>query len=491
MARKDSLDALAAARILEYEYAKSDLGLFAQAAWDVLEPNTELKWNWHHDLICEYLTAAKLGQIRRLIINVCPRSTKSILSTICFPAWVWADQPWSRFLFGSHADDLAMEHSVLRRNLLESDWYRHGYGSKFQLSETENSKTVYANDKTGRMQSAGILGSIIGKGGDYIIIDDPHDPKKAASDPEREKACSNFDLAWSSRLNDKKTGRIIVIMQRLHEKDLTGHLLAKNLGYEHIKIPTICEERKIIHFPISKRSFEREEGELLHPERDGPEQIEQAKQDMGPFGFSGQHQQNPTPSTGGLFTGEMFDFVKMPDLEEFEYTFVTADTAYKDKQENDFTVFSAWGVKDRELYLIDCYRKQIKAILVENDVVPFLKTFNGHYAFRGVWIEPKGHGIYLNQALPMNEECNIVIPGDEMIDDFFSDRKLNKVERANNAAPRVGNRRIHINEALANRETLKNEAVAFPKAAHDDFVDTLVDAIKMAYAWKPSILDVL
>jgi predicted phage terminase large subunit-like protein len=184
----------------------------------------------------------------------------------------------------------------------------------------------------------------------------------------------------------------------------------------------------------------------------------------------------------------MFDYVACPPQDEMDYTFVTADTAYKDKQENDFSVFSAWGVKDEELYLMECYRKQIKAVLIKDDVLPFLLEFNSHYAFRGVWIEPKGHGIYLNQALPGDD---IVIPGDEMIEDFFADRKLNKVERANNAAPRLRNRRVHINEKLANRETLRNEAVSFPKGAHDDFTDTLVDAIKMVYCWQPSILDVL
>lgn len=473
------------AQRLEYFAAANDLGLFAQAAWDVLEPETELKWNWHHDYICEHLQAAQLGQIRRLIINIAPRSTKSLLASVCFPDWIWCKEPATRFLFGSHADTLATKHSVLRRNLVESAWYQRGFGDRFRLASDVNTKSQFANNKTGKMVATGILGSVHGDGGDYIIIDDPHDPKKAASEPERESAIENFDLSWSSRLNDKKTGRIIIIMQRLHELDLTGHVLAKNLGYVHLKIPSIAEERQTLFFPLSGRKVHREAGDLMHPARDGQKELDQAKLDMGPYGFSGQHQQSPTPASGGIFTTDMFDFVELP--EKFDYKFMMADTAYNEKKENDFTVFTAFGVVKGELYILDVYRKQIQSANLEDDVTPFIRRFSD-YGFRGCYIEPKGHGIYMNQAMPRK---GIMIPSESTRKIFFEDRKFNKVERANNAAPHLANRKVHFNKNLTNKENLLAELLGFPKARWDDFTDTVIDGVKFAFGRKLSILDVL
>lgn len=471
-------------RYLEYETARHDLDLFVQTSWDILEPQTELKWNWHHDLICEHLQACATGQLRRLIINVAPRSTKSILSTICFAPWLWISDPSLRFLFGSYADALARKHSVLRRNIIQSPWYQAGYGKRFKLADDVNTKNEFANDKTGEMKAAGINGSITGLGGDYLIIDDPHDPQGAESDTERETTIEKFDLAWSSRLNDKKTGRIIVIMQRLHERDLTGHLLEKG-GYTHLKIPTIAEERETIVFPVTKRTVHREPGELMHPDRDGPDQIIQAKKDLGPYGFSGQHQQNPVPKSGGIFRPEMFSFGKVPD--SLTYRFVTADTAYSDREENDFTVFTAWGVDGEQPYILDVFRKHIKADEVEAPAVAFIKRFN-QYGFRGAWIEPKGHGIYLNGSL---RKKNILIPSEDAVKEFFSDRKWDKVTRANNAVPHLANRRIIINETIAEKEELLAEVLKFPKARHDDFTDTVVDGIKCVFAREVTSFDVL
>lgn len=484
MASPARIDSYKEAEALEYAHCMRDLGLYTQAAWDVLEPQTDLKWNWHHDLICEHLQACAIGQIKRLIINVAPRSTKSILASVSFPTWVWPHDPATRFLFGSFSDKLSTKHSVLRRNLIESDWYRRGFGHRFKLSQDVNTKSEFTNNCTGQMRAGGIKSPPTGEGGDYIIIDDPHNPKGAESEAERESAIEQFDLGWSSRLNNKKTGRIIVIMQRLHEKDLTGHLLKKQ-GYEHLKIPTIAEDRERMVFPITKSYVDREAGDLMHPERDGPEEIAQAKRELGPYGFSGQHQQEPTPRSGGLFKESMFDYVKLPAA--FDYRFITADTAYSEKKENDFTVFTAFGVLAGELYVLDVYREQINADKIEAAVMPFIKRYSD-YGFRYCWIEPKGHGIYLNQALPKK---GVMIPSEDDRKEFYTDRKWDKVARANNAVPHLANRKVHMNEAMANKEELVSEALRFPKGAHDDFVDTLVDGIKLVFARQVGILDVL
>lgn len=473
-------------RRLEYAYARDDLGLFTQAAWDVLEPKVELKWNWHHDYIAEHLEACKLGQIKRLLINVMPRSTKSILSTVCFPDYVWASQPESRWLFGSYADELATYHSVLRRNLIESQWYQDGWGHKYQLSSDVNTKSEFTNDEGGEQKAGGINACPIGRGGDYIVIDDPHNPAGAESDDQRATALFNFDQGWSMRLNDKKTGVIIIVMQRLHEDDLSGHVLTKELGYTHVKLQTVAEERERLVFPVTGRIIEREPGDLMHPERDGPAEIAQMRKTLGEDGYAGQLQQSPRKKGGNLFTEAMFTIGPVSRLpEDYLFTFITADTAYKDKQQNDFQVFSYWGVKQAELCLIDCLRDRIKAADVERICVPFIKSAVT-WGFVGAYVEPKGHGIYLNQKLP---GLGVPMPPEEEARKFFADRNQNKTQRGSMAVPFLSARKVVLNEALHQVNDLKAEALNFPKGKHDDFVDTLIDAVKRAYAHPASILD--
>lgn len=485
MASAPELQRYREAKLLQFAHAKRKLSVFTKASWPVLEPTTELKWSWHHGLICEYLTACALGEIRRLIINIAPRTTKSTITTINFPTWLWIADPSLRFLCGSYADKLAVKHSMMRRRLIESDWFQEGYGHRFKLAEDINTKAEFANDKTGIMRAGGINSPPTGEGADFILIDDPHNPKGAKSVQEREKACENFDLGWSNRLNDKKKGCIIVIMQRLHEADLSGHLLEKEQGYVHVKVPTEAPEKTYVHFPISKRVVIREQGDLLQPGRDGPAEIAQAKIDMGPYGYSGQHQQEPTPLTGGVFKTTMFQEVnELP--REFDYSFIMADTAYDEKKENDFTVFTCFGMFNDELYIRAVYRKQIMADRVEGEVTPFIERFS-LYGFRGCYIEPKGHGIYLHGAFAKK---GILVPRDEERDEFFKDRKWDKVARANNAVPHLAHRTIKYHKDLPDKEELISEALRFPKAVHDDFVDTLVDGVKLAFAKSPGSLDV-
>jgi predicted phage terminase large subunit-like protein len=444
--------------LADYEMAEGQFSHFVQGAWDVLEPQTKLLWNWHHDLICEYLTAAERGEIRRLIINIAPRSTKSLLATVSFPDWIWTKTPSARFLFGSYAETLATKHSLLRRNLIESDWYQGGWGHKFKLAGDLNKKTEFANNKTGQMKSTGIKGSITGEGGDYIIIDDPHNPKGAESDADREATLQNFDLAWSNRLNNKKTGRIILIMQRLHHQDLTGHLIAKNLGYEVVKIPTVCERKTIVTFPISGKEIVREAGSFMHAERDGYEEIEQAKKDLGSYGFAGQHQQDPSPRSGGIIKRAWIKYYKeLPDgLEE---KIIVADLTYKDAKTSDFTVVEVWGRKGSSLYLID----QIRDRMGFPEQIQAIKTMSARHpdAIAKV-IEEAANGAAVIQTL--QGEIMGIVPFKPQTGKDARLAAVSPIYEAGNVyypdptiAPWVG--------------TNVEEVVSFPNAAHDDTVD--------------------
>jgi predicted phage terminase large subunit-like protein len=289
---------------LQKEKAERNLSEFIRQAWPVIEPGTTYVDNWHIDYISEYLQAVNEGQVRRLIINVPPRNMKSIHVTVCFPCWTWAKSPEKRFIKVSYSDSLSRKHNVLSRDIIRSPWYQNNWGNKFILKDDVNRQNEFKNDHQGMMMSTSVGGSLTGEGGDVIIIDDPQNPLMANSETERENSINFFKNTLQTRLNDPKTGVFIVIMQRLHENDLTGYILAEDLGYTHICLPAEAPERKIITFPISKKEIIREEGALLNEARFDKSVLAGLKKSMGSVQYAGQFQQTPAPAEGVIFKRE-------------------------------------------------------------------------------------------------------------------------------------------------------------------------------------------
>lgn len=216
--------------------AERSLASYVRQAWPIIEPSTRMVWNWHLDAKCEHLEAVTRGQIRRLIINEPPRVGKSVTAAVMWPTWDWTTNPERRFMFVSYSSALSTKHSVDRRTVIQSDWYQRNWGGRVKLSSDQNVKNEFQNTHRGVMVATSVGGSATGKGGDVIVVDDPLNPQEAQSDIERERANTFFDQTVSTRLDDPKTGAIVVIQQRLHERDLTGHLLAQG-GWEHLRLP--------------------------------------------------------------------------------------------------------------------------------------------------------------------------------------------------------------------------------------------------------------
>lgn len=351
----ERLKGLKEAVSLDYKLSESRLDAFIDSGWEVLEPKTKLLWNWHHDLICEHLEAVYDGEINRLIINIPPRYTKSIITSVLFPAWCWARDPSLRFMFASYSQSLSTKHSTDRRTIIESEWYQTGWGSAVKLSSDQNVKTEFVNEARGHMVATSMLGTAIGKGGTYIIIDDPHDPKIAESELRRNATIEAFDRTFTTRLDDKKNGKIIIIMQRLHENDLTGHLLRQG-GWDHIMVPAIAERKTIVKFP-SGRTLVREPGDILHPERDDAKAIEGQRR-MGSYSFAGQYQQTPSPSGGGMIQNKWWKFYKEfpKGLEE---QILVVDASFKETAKGSFVVIQAWGKCQADRFLLGQFRKRI------------------------------------------------------------------------------------------------------------------------------------
>ena len=184
--------------------AVTSLRVFVEWAWPILEPGAPFQPNWHIDLLCEYLEAVTAGEIRRLVINIPPRYGKSLLVSVCWPCWEWIQRPSHRWLFTSYAEKLASRHAIDRRRLLTSDWYQRRWGHVVRLTRDVNAKLEYHNSRRGAMVATSVGGSVTGKGGNRIVIDDPHNPTEAESDDEIGNK-SIFGFATTMRNNCRHT----------------------------------------------------------------------------------------------------------------------------------------------------------------------------------------------------------------------------------------------------------------------------------------------
>lgn len=281
------------------ELAKRSLKEFVRQSWHVLEPSTPYIHGWHLDAISEHLEAVTRGEIRNLLINMPPRHMKSIQVSVMWPCWVWLNNPQKRWLFSSYAAVLSTRDSVKCRRLIESPWYQRNFGDIYQLTSDQNVKNRYENTVTGYRIATSVGGAATGEGGDIIVVDDPHNVVEATSKRMREATLEWWDETMSTRLNDPKTGAKVIVMQRVHEEDLSAHVLEQG-GYEHLCLPAEYEGTKVFT-SIGWTDPRKGIGELLWPERFGREEIDTLKRTLGTYGAAGQLQQRPQPLEGGAF----------------------------------------------------------------------------------------------------------------------------------------------------------------------------------------------
>lgn len=344
--------------MVETELASRYLSPFTKQAWPVLEPVTQYAPGWHIDAICDHLEAVAIGiqnahapgAIRRLIINIPPRHMKSLTVSTMFPAWLWINHPGFRSIFASYGQDLAIRDSVKTRRLITSNWYQQRWADRYQLTGDQNAKSRFENDKTGYRLATSVDGVATGEGGDGIFIDDPHNIKDTLS-PVKLQACTDwFDIVMQTRLNDPKTGFIVLIMQRSHEKDLTGHILSKELGYTHLCLPARYESDHPTVWPADPRSVD---GELLWPSKYGEPEIVGLEKSMGSYAAAGQLQQRPTPREGGLIKRHWFKIVNaMPAVERRIVRFWDMASTKKEKlNDPDYTAGARLSRVDGMTYI--------------------------------------------------------------------------------------------------------------------------------------------
>lgn len=451
--------------LIRREKAERSLSEFIRQAWHVIEPGTAYVENWHIDLIAEYLKAVNDGECRRLIINIPPRHMKSIEATVCYPVWTWTKQPEKRFIKVSYSDSLSRKHNVLSREIIRSAWYQENWHDLFKLKWDVNRQNEFENDRQGLMRSTSVGGTLTGEGADIIIVDDPQNPLMANSETERGNSISFFKNTLQTRLNDPKTGAFIIIMQRLHENDLTGHVLSEDLGYTHLCLPVEAPVRTVITFPKSGRTLIREEGDILNPGRFDRGVLDGLKKSMGSLQYAGQFQQVPAPAEGIIFRREwLHNFYgdgaapQTGDIQSWDMAFTKSEGSAK-------VAGFVMGRKGADIYVKD----------LVNDKMTFTESVAAVKALSGKWpkarakvVENKANGPAIVDLLKKE------IPG--MVE--FNPRG-SKEERAISVTPYFEAGNIHFPDPLTHPwvDDLIRDLLMFPKGTYKDTTDALVQGI--------------
>lgn len=437
----------------------NSLDAFTQEMWPVIEPSTQYRHGWHIEIISRHLESVARFEIPKLIINIPPRHMKSILASVMFPAWVWLKNPERRFIYASYAQALATRDSVKTRTLIESPEYQSLFKPDWSLSSDENQKTLFSNTRSGVRLSIGVGGGITGQGGDFIFVDDPVNALDAHSEVTREEANRWHDTVLSSRINDPQRNAKVIIMQRLHESDLTGHVLKKEGRYESLILQAKYNPDSEIKSKTSLNFLDprKIKGQLLWPERFDDQSIKDLETDLGDDAEA-QLQQDPRPRAGGLFPRDHwqeFDGIPSEILEYVQFI----DAAQKPGITNDYSVIATWVRTKSGFYLLDLWRDKVDMPSLE----VLTKTYFDKWKPNAVVIEDKSGGSSLIQYLRRFTTIPVIAYSPD-----FGDKEL----RATSATPTVKAGKCFLPKGSTWVKDFKDEHEKFPKGAHDDQVDT-------------------
>lgn len=480
---------------------------FARAAWPSIDPSP-YQDSWAIEALCEHLHAVTRGDIKRLLINFPPRCGKTNITSVCWPAWTWAQQahstvsgPHVRFLCGSYNHELSLRISNSTRRLLTSEWYQRLWGDRFNFRADQNTKTQFDNDRGGSRAATSVGGSLLGIGGDIVLIDDPHNTEQVESEADRETVKTWWSEISSTRLNNPRESAIVVIMQRLHDEDVSG-IITSSDDYEnwtHLCLPMRYDSSRHCVTDLGGIAWEdprKEDGDLLWPGRFGDEQVAALEASLGPYRASGRLQQQPVPGGASIFERGWWKVWEPADgkYPAFDYVVGSLDSAFTEKEENDPSGFTVWGIWRDEndvpkVMLIDAWRKWLRIHGPRIDREPDESAADFERRTRPQWglcewvahtcrirrvdrllIEAKASG--LDAAHEMQR-----IYGDErwsvQIEQVIGD----KVARAHAVVPAFSQGLVYAPDREW-ADMVIDEMGAFPKGRYDDLTDSSTQALK-------------
>lgn len=452
---------------------------FTRRHWDVLEPATPFVGGWAVEAICEHLEAVTSGDITRLLINVPPGFSKSMLTNVFWPAWEWGPKrrAYERYLTFSYAAQLTERDNRRFRELIQSPDYVRLWGDRFALEK--KGEELVSTNKTGWKIASSVKGVSTGERGSRVLFDDPHNVKQAESDPVREETVRWFREGMSNRLNDMEKSAIAIIMQRVHENDVSGAAIEMG-DYEHLMIPMEWDGRRY-HTSIGWTDPREDDGELAWEERFSAKVVARLKATLGPYGYAGQYQQAPTPRGGGIFRRDWWQLWGNPDdpddpqFKKFpacEYIIASLDCAYTEKTENDYSALTIWGAfRDRndmpKAILMNAWRDRLTIHELVEKVTATCKKFR----VDKLLIEAKASGISVFQEIRRLHSHEGF--GVQLVDPKGGD----KIARAYACQAFFSDEMIFAPDREWS-DMVITEMASFPRAPHDDLVDSCTMALK-------------
>jgi len=504
----DGIKIDAEAQLLEIDKWECEQNLFTflERAWPHMDP-AEFEGNWHIESIAEHAEAVCDGLIKRIAINIPPRSCKTKLLSIAYPAWVWCQRnkgpqsgPQVSFLYVSYNEALAMSQNVECRRLIKSEWYQKRWGDRFTLLDDADTKSSFSNSAGGSRSIASIGSRVTGRGADCIVLDDPNATNDAESEAILKTTNEFFDNTLRSRLNNKKTGSIILVQQRVSEFDLTGHILNKYDGWDHLMIPLEMELDRRVTTSIGWTDPRTNEGDPLWPERFDEEFVNGEK--SNPYVFCGQYQQRPSPKGGGIIKSDWWQLWEAKNQNEkmvyppFDFIVASLDTAYGAKETSDHSAMTIWGVFYESItdnpvtrYLdaegkvhygqIGPKTRTPKVMLIYawsanlefHDLIERVTTECRKYKVDKLIVEAKASGISVAQELKRmyrNERFSVQLlnPGN-----------MDKVARLHSVVPIFANELIYTPDKAWSQMVI-DQVSQFPKGRYKDIVDTVSQALR-------------
>jgi predicted phage terminase large subunit-like protein len=453
------------------EILRRDFTAFSHRAFRELNGATPYLGNWHLDVMAAQLERVRSGACTRLAIALPPRHLKSHMVSIAFVAFVLGHDPTRQIICASYAQDLAEKLARDCRALMGSGFYRAAFD--VELAADQKAVADFATTRGGFRLATSIGGVLTGRGADLIVIDDPLKAEEAWSDARRGAVNEWFDTSLLSRLNDKSRGAIVVVMQRLHEDDLIGHVTSKG-GWELLSFPAIAEEDAsfAIESPYGPRQFTRKTGDILHPARESADTLGRLKSQMGQAAFLAQYQQAPCPREGVMVKTKWFPRYEPHELPRgFDERILSCDTANKASELSDYSVFTMWGVKDRHLWLLGVLRRRMEYFELKRT----LKDMIAQYRASVVLIEDRASGTQLIQELKRDNVTGVT-PCQPAGD---------KLMRLWAQCATIEQGFVHLPREAPWLDDYLRELTSFPNSKHDDQVDSTTQAIAWANEPRP------
>lgn len=444
------------------EIARRDFAMFVRLAFPLVHGGAALDWNWHLDTMTCYLNEIDQGRNQRLLVNLPPRNLKSFMISVAWVAWMLGRDPRRNFVCISYSNELSAKLARDCLTIMQSALYRRLF-PKTIISTKRSANYDFNTTRGGGRLATSVTGTLTGRGGDFIIIDDPIKPSDAYSETVRESVNDWYRTTLSSRLNDKRKGAIICVMQRLHQYDLCG-LMLEDGGWQHLCLPAVASEDG--SFPMTrKRVHTRKADDVLHPSREPRWALDKIQNEQGSHTFAAQYLQAPVPAKGNIIFKDWLVHMKeeFPSHGEIVQSW---DTGVKDGEKNDYSACITARLAGKHVYILDVFRKRLA-------FPDLLRTATAHaleYKAQTLLVEDAASG---NQLITMMREAKVTgvpLPLARKVEQ-------DKTSRVHGMSPIIEQGRLVLPTSAPWLADFEAELTAFPSVRHDDQVDALSQLI--------------